>query len=34
MQIAYGIFTILNTSNVKKSLVKTAEEFGIDRHTS
>ena len=34
VEIAYGIFTILNTSNVKKSLAKTAEEFGIDRHTS
>ena len=32
--IAYGMFTILNSVNVKRNLVKAAREFDIDRQTA
>ena len=29
--VSYGMFTILNSVNVKKNLVKAAREFEVDR---
>ena len=32
--VAHGIFSILHTVNVKRSLGRAAQEFNVDRHTA
>lgn len=34
VELSYGMFTILNSVNVKKNLVKAAREFNVDRQTA
>ncbi len=34
VEVAFGLYTLLTTKNVKKSLTKMAERFGVDPHTA
>ena len=34
VEVAFGLYTLLTTKNVKKSLTKMAERFGVDPHSA
>lgn len=34
IEVAFGLYTLLTTKNVKKNLTKMAERFGVDPHTA